>query len=82
MPAWLAVAVQVPALTSVNVVPLIVHTAGVIDAKLTARLELAVAVNGAGGVPRVWLSGEVKVMVCATSPIATLKLCETVAAAT
>ena len=81
MPAWLAATVQVPALTSANVLPLTVQTADVIDAKFTARPELALAANGAGAVPMVWLPGDVKVMLCASSPTATLKLCVTAAAA-
>ena len=80
-PAWLAVAEQVPALSSVSVLPLTVQTAGVMEAKLTARPEVAVAANGAAAVPRVWLPGAVKLMVCANSPAAMLKLCDTAAAA-
>ena len=80
-PAWLAASVQVPAPSSVKVLPLTVQTAEVIDAKLTARPELALAASGAGAVPMVWLPGEVKVMLCASSPTATLKLCVTAAAA-
>ena len=44
---------QVPALSSVSTLPLTVHTAGVMEAKLTARPEVAVAANGATAVPRV-----------------------------
>ena len=67
MPSWLAVTVQVPATTSASVLPLTVQTAGVVDAKLTASPELAVADSGAGAVPRVWVAGEVKVMLWAIS---------------
>ena len=53
LPAWLALAVQVPALSSVSVLPLTVHTAGVVDAKLTARPEVALAASSGAAVPRV-----------------------------
>ena len=73
--------VQVPAATSVSVLPLTVQMPVVVDAKLTARLELALAINAAGVVPRVWLPGELKVMVCAVSGAATTwKVCDTVGA--
>ena len=67
LPAWLALMVQVPAATSVSVLPLTVQTLGVVEAKLTGRFELAVATNAGGAVPKVWLPGEVKLMVCAVS---------------
>jgi hypothetical protein len=43
--------VHVPTLTSVAVVPETVHTAGVVEAKLTARPEDAVALSVNGAVP-------------------------------
>jgi hypothetical protein len=52
-PAWLAVIEQVPAVSSVTVDPATVHTAGVVDAKVTARPEVAVAVTVNGGPPKV-----------------------------
>ena len=67
--------VQVPADTRLSVVPLTVHTEGVLDANCTVRPELAVADSAAGAVPMVWLPGDVKVMVCAAS--ATVTLCAT-----
>ena len=71
-PAWLALMLQVPTATSVSVLPLTVQTLGVVDAKLTAKPELAVATSAGGVVPSVWLPGEVKLMLCAAAP--TLKL--------
>ncbi|MDH4050271.1 MAG: hypothetical protein OEU93_01750 [Rubrivivax sp.] len=66
---------QLPADTSVSVVPLTVQTADVVDAKLTGRPELAEATRAGGAVPSVWLPGEAKVMVCGSSPGAeTVKL--------
>lgn len=62
-PAWLAVTVQEPAATKVNVVPLTVHTLGVLEAKVTARPELADALSAAV-VPAVWLPSGTKVTVC------------------
>jgi len=53
LPAWLAETVQVPADTSVKVVPLTVHTPAVVLAKDTAKLEEAVAVRAGGATPRV-----------------------------
>jgi len=80
-PAWLASMMQVPATTRVNVLPLTVQMLGVVDAKLTGRPELAVAVSTGGAVPRVWLPGELKVMVCAVGGAAeTVKDRETVVA--
>ena len=79
MPAWLATMVQVPAATSVSVVPLTVQVLGVVELKVTARPELALAASGGGGVPRVWLPGEAKVMVC--DAFATVMTRDTVTAA-
>ena len=61
--------VQLPADTSVSVVPLTVHTEGVLDVNCTAKPELALAERAGGVVPIVWLPGEPKVMLwvaCAT----------------
>lgn len=52
LPAWLAVMVQLPALTSVNVVPLTVQTEAVVDAKVTARPELDEATSAGVAVPK------------------------------
>jgi hypothetical protein len=60
LPAWLAVMEQLPVVTSVSVLPLTVQTAGVLEAKLTGRLELAVAESAGGAVPRVRLPGLLK----------------------
>ena len=79
LPAWLAARVQLPADTSVSVVPLTVQTAGVLDVKVTAKPALDVATSAGAGVPRVWLPGELKVMVCTAG--ATLKVCVTGVAA-
>ena len=82
LPAWLAVTAQLPALTSVTVVPLTVQTLGVVDAKDTARAELAVAHMAGGATPPLVLAGLAKVMVCADSgAAATVKVWLTAAAA-
>ena len=78
LPAWLALIVQLPAVSSVRVVPLVVQTPVVVDTNDTVRPEEAVATSAAGAVPSVWLPGETKVMLCAVSgAAATLKVCVT-----
>lgn len=72
LPAWLADSVHRPADTSVSVLPLTLHTAGVLDTKVTGRLELELNTSAGGGVPSVWLPGELKLMVWAAG--ATLKV--------
>ena len=56
--------VQLPAATSVSVLPLTVHTELGLEANWTISPEVAVA-ESTEGVPTVWLPGEAKVMVCA-----------------
>jgi hypothetical protein len=70
--------VHVPAAFSVAVPPETVHTTGVVDAKLTAKPELAVAAN-ASDAPAVCVEIAPNVIVCA-SPF-TVKLCITGVAA-
>lgn len=65
LPACEAVRVQVPAETSVIVVPLTVHTKGVVETKSTLRPDVAVADRAGGVVPSVCVAGAVKLMVCA-----------------
>ena len=73
---------QVPAATSVKVLPLTLHTAGVMDARLTPRPELALATKAGGSVPRVWSAGVAKLMVCASKGAApTVMACATGVAA-
>ena len=72
MPAWLASMMQVPAATSVSVVPLTEQVLGVVELKLTGRPELALAISGGGAVPKVWLPSALKVMVCAVSGAAAI----------
>src|ERR1035437_1912891 len=68
--------VQVPLTTNVAVVPLTVQTLVVVEAKVTARQELAVAAS-VSGVPTVCVPGLAKVMVCVVFAAAfTVKLCE------
>ena len=69
-PAWEAWIWQLPAETSVSVSPLTVQTAGVDDARLTARPDVAVATNRGAGVPSVWSPGDAKLMVCAVKAAA------------
>lgn len=51
LPAWLALTVQEPAVTKVNVLPLMVQTPVVALLKVTGKVELAVALN-IGVVPK------------------------------
>jgi len=57
-----------------------VQTLVVVEAKETARPELAVA-ESVNGVPTVCVPGLVKVIVCAIRAALTVKLCETDVAA-
>ena len=63
LPAWLALTVQVPTPASVSVVPLSVHTLVVADANDTTRPDVDVATRTTGADPKLWLPGDVKVMV-------------------
>jgi hypothetical protein len=54
LPSCVAWIVHVPAPTSVTVTPDTVHTAEVVEAKLTANPELAVALTANGAVPNTW----------------------------
>ena len=73
LPGWLATTVQVPAVSSVSVVPLAVQKLGVVEAKDTTRPDDEVATKAAGATPMTWLPGVVNVMVCACSCGATRK---------
>jgi hypothetical protein len=57
------VIVQVPDVTGVTVTPLTVHTLAVVDAKLTVKPELAVAVNAKADAGSVIEPGAANVMV-------------------
>lgn len=62
--------VQVPAAINVAVVPETVQMLVVVDVKVTAKPELAVAESDSG-TPTVWVPGFVKVMACITSATVT-----------
>ena len=51
LPAWLAWIEQGPAVSSVTVLPVTVQTSGVVEAKLTGRPELDVALTLNGASP-------------------------------
>ena len=81
-PAWLASMMQVPAATSVSVLPLTVQVLGVVEAKDTGRPDVAVATSEGGGEPSVWLPGPAKLMDCGSSgAAATERTRDTVGAA-
>ncbi len=63
MPGCEAVMLQVPAPINVAMEPETVQTAGVVEAKLTARFEVALAVS-VRGVPTVWAAIALNVIVC------------------
>ena len=60
-----AVMVQLPAAIKVIVVPLIVHTVGVVDANSTDSPEVEVAASAGGATPMVCVVAAAKLMVCA-----------------
>ncbi len=68
LPVWLAWMVQVPAASSEAIDPDTVHTAGVVEVKLTGSPELAVAVS-VKAMLIIW--GEIgkKLMVCWVLPV-------------
>ena len=70
---------QDPPATIVTVLPASVQTGVVVEAKLTAKPELAVAVTVSGDTPYVTLLSVPKVMVCDAE--LTVKLCVTGVAA-
>jgi hypothetical protein len=70
---------QEPSATMVTVLPAAVQTAGVVEAKLTARPELAVALTVNGETSRLTLLSAPKVMVCDAG--LTVKPCDTGVAA-
>jgi hypothetical protein len=63
-PAWLATIVQAPCIKRVTVFPLTVQFAGVVELRLMASPELAVAVMVKGADPIGKLGNGAKVMVC------------------
>jgi hypothetical protein len=79
LPAWLAVIEHEPPATIVTVLPATVQTEVVVEAKSTARAELAVAVTANGDTPYVTPLSAPKVIVCVAA--LTVKLCVTDVAA-
>ena len=65
LPDCEALMVQVPAVTSVMLVPLTVHTEGVVEANCTASPEVAVAERLGGATPMVCVDGAAKLIDCA-----------------
>ena len=66
LPACVALMAHRPAATSVTVLPETVQVAVVVEAKLTARPEDAVAETVNGGVLIGWFDKGAKLMVCAS----------------
>ena len=67
MPGWLAVMEHVPMATSVTVTPETVQTEGLLEASVTARPELAVAVRVGGVELSVTAPNAPNVIVCGAS---------------
>ena len=66
LPVCVALMAQRPAATSVTVLPETVQMVGVVEAKLTARPDEAVAVTVNGGVLSGTFGNGAKLMVCAS----------------
>jgi hypothetical protein len=64
LPAWLAVMEHVPTARMVTVLPDTVHTEVVVEAKVTANPELAVALMVNGAAPSETLLNAPNVIVC------------------
>jgi hypothetical protein len=80
-PPWLAVMLHVPTANKFKLLPAVLHTPGVLDTKLTARPDVALASKAGVGVPKRCAPGAAKLMLCGSSAAATLKLTVTGAAA-
>ena len=65
LPAWLAVIEHMPRAAIVTVLPETVQTDVVVEAKLTAKPELAVAPIVKGAMPKATLLSAPNVIVCA-----------------
>ena len=65
LPPWSAAMVQLPTLTAVTVLPATVHTVGVVELKVTASAEVAVAETVPVRAPEVMFGAAPKLMVCA-----------------
>jgi hypothetical protein len=74
LPPCVAWMVQVPTATSVTVVPDTVQTDEVVEAKLTANPELAVALTAKGAAPNAWLDSAPNVIVWLPAVTAKLSL--------
>jgi hypothetical protein len=72
LPACVAVIVHVPAARGVSEFPATVQTVDVVEAKLTVRPEVAVAVSAKAEAGRVTVPGAVKLIVC--DPCVTVKV--------
>jgi hypothetical protein len=75
LPAWLAAIEQEPSARTVTVLPATVQTEVVVEAKLTANPELAVAPIVNGATPKLTLLSAPNVIVCDAA--FTVKLCVT-----
>jgi hypothetical protein len=73
LPAWSACTVHVPAASNVTDEPATVHTAGVVDEKVTASPDDAVALTVTGDCNNVLFANAANVIVC--DALLTEKLC-------
>ena len=80
LPAWVASIEQGPCAIIVTVFPETVHTVVVVDVKLTAKPELAVALTVNGAAPNVCPGSAAKVMVCVSLSTPKLRVTSVAAA--
>src|SRR5712671_4023615 len=67
-PDCVAVTEQTPPPTAVTIAPATVQTAGVLEARFTARPELAIALIAKGDTPKITSGSGTKVIVCDADP--------------
>lgn len=65
---------QSPTVSKLKLLPLVLHTAGVLEANETTRPDVALATKAAAGVPRRCAVGMAKLMLCAKGAAATTKV--------
>ena len=73
LPTWLAVREHVPTATMVTMFPATVQTAWVVEANVTVRPDVAVAVTATGVAPKLTFGGAVNVTVCAAEAMVKLR---------
>ena len=75
MPLWLASIVQLPVANIVKLAPFTLQVDGVLEANVTPRVDVAVAVNAIGTALKFCAPGLLKVMVWLAFCTVSVKLC-------